>query len=89
MLPTPPRGDAVSVGYRPENVYLKRTCTSPILLACKRTFLLLRNPAFGRATREASCACGTHPEYDVKEAANSRIRGLFGFGLITGGAVIR
>ena len=43
MLPTPPRGDAVSVGYRPENVYLKRTCTSPILLACKRTLLLLRN----------------------------------------------
>ncbi len=27
MLPTPPRGDAVSFGYRPENVYLKRTCT--------------------------------------------------------------
>jgi hypothetical protein len=37
MLPTPPRGDAVSVGYRPENVYLKRTSTSPSIDTCKRT----------------------------------------------------
>jgi len=29
LLPTPPRGDAVAVGYRPESVYLKRTFTSP------------------------------------------------------------
>src|SRR5262249_11121272 len=28
LLPTPPRSDAVTVGYRPEQVYLKRTCTS-------------------------------------------------------------
>ena len=28
LLPTPPRGDAVTLGYRPENVYLERTCTS-------------------------------------------------------------
>ena len=28
LLPTPPRGDAVTFGYRPESVCLKRTCTS-------------------------------------------------------------
>ena len=28
LLPTPPRGDAVTIGYRPESVYLKRTSTS-------------------------------------------------------------
>jgi hypothetical protein len=27
LLPTPPRDDAVAVGYRPENVYLKGTST--------------------------------------------------------------
>ena len=27
LLPTPPRGDAVTFGYKPESVYLKRTCT--------------------------------------------------------------
>ena len=27
LLPTPPLGDAVAVGYRPENVYLKGTST--------------------------------------------------------------
>ena len=37
MLSTPPRGDAVSVGYRPENVYLKRTFTSQSKPTCKRT----------------------------------------------------
>lgn len=52
MLPTPPRGDAVSIGYRPENVYLKRTSTSLSLLIHKRTFLSRRDPAkTGRATR--------------------------------------
>ena len=28
LLPTPPHGDAVAVGYRPESVYLERTSTS-------------------------------------------------------------
>ena len=29
LLPTSPRSDAVTVGYRPESVCLKRTFTSP------------------------------------------------------------
>ena len=37
LLPTPPHGDAVAVGYRPESVYLKRTSTSPIKHAFRRT----------------------------------------------------
>ncbi|MEW6114819.1 MAG: hypothetical protein AB1664_21980, partial [Thermodesulfobacteriota bacterium] len=37
LLPTPPRGDAVTVGYRPEKVYLERTCTSLIKYARRRT----------------------------------------------------
>ena len=28
LLPTPPHGDAVTFGFRPESVCLKRTCTS-------------------------------------------------------------
>jgi hypothetical protein len=28
LLPTPPRGDAVTFGFRPESVCLKRICTS-------------------------------------------------------------
>ena len=31
------RTDAVTVGYRPESVYLKRTCTSLMARACRRT----------------------------------------------------
>ncbi len=37
LLSTPPRGDAVAVGYRPESVYLKRTFTSPTTRAFRRT----------------------------------------------------
>ena len=37
LLPTPPRGDAVTVGYRPEKVYLEMTCTSLIKYARRRT----------------------------------------------------
>ena len=44
MLPTPPRGDAVSVRYRPENVYLKRTRTSLFLFTHRRTLFSLRDP---------------------------------------------
>ena len=44
MLPTPPRGDAVPVSYKPENVYLKRTCTSLSMFTRQRTFLLLTQP---------------------------------------------
>src|SRR5437899_4394958 len=39
LLPTPPRGDAVTIGYRPECVYLKRTCTSLAKYAYRRTNL--------------------------------------------------
>ena len=41
MLSTPPHGDAVSVSYRPENVYLKRTSTSPSMVTRKRTNLAM------------------------------------------------
>jgi hypothetical protein len=37
LLPTPPRGDAVAVDYRPESAYLKRTLTSPTRHAFRRT----------------------------------------------------
>src|SRR6266704_6273839 len=37
LLSTPPRGDAVAVGYRPESVCLKRTFTSPTTRAFRRT----------------------------------------------------
>jgi hypothetical protein len=43
MLPTPPHGDAVSFGYRTENVSLKRTCTSLSKYTCQRTLLSLRD----------------------------------------------
>jgi len=39
MLPTPPHGDAVSFGYRTENVSLKRTSTSLSKYTCQRTLL--------------------------------------------------
>jgi hypothetical protein len=37
LLSTPPHGDAVTGGYRPEKVYLERTCTSLIKYAHRRT----------------------------------------------------
>ena len=37
QLPTPPPGDAVAVGFRPESVCLERTCTSLIKHAFRRT----------------------------------------------------
>src|SRR6266498_418959 len=37
LLPTPPLGDAVAFGFRPESVYLERTCTSLIVRALRRT----------------------------------------------------
>ena len=37
LLPTPPRGDAVAVGYRPESACLKRTSTSLTKHAFRRT----------------------------------------------------
>lgn len=60
MLSTPPHGDAVSVSYKPENVYLKRTSTSPSMFTRKRTLLSLRDPGrpstANRATRERRLA---------------------------------
>ena len=58
MLPTSPCGDAVSFGYRTENVSLKRTFTSHSIHTCQRTFLSLRDPAqSGRATRSRCLIC--------------------------------
>jgi len=45
MLPTPPRGDAVPVGYRPESAYLKRTHTSLTWHTYRRTIRGLMPPA--------------------------------------------
>jgi len=45
LLRTPPRGDALSFGYRPESAYLARTCTSPTMHARRRT-----TPAFAGVT---------------------------------------
>ncbi|MCA9417911.1 MAG: hypothetical protein KC917_16655 [Candidatus Omnitrophica bacterium] len=39
LLPTPPRGDAVTVGYRPESVCLVWTFTTLIEYACRRTWI--------------------------------------------------
>ena len=38
LLPTPPRDDAVAVGYRPESADLKRTSTSLLMCAHRRTW---------------------------------------------------
>ncbi|MCA9435695.1 MAG: hypothetical protein KC978_07915 [Candidatus Omnitrophica bacterium] len=40
LLPTPPRGDAVTVGYRPESVCLVWTFTTLIEYACRRTWIV-------------------------------------------------
>jgi hypothetical protein len=37
VFPTPPRGDAVPFGYKPENVYLKRTSTFLTGHTCRHT----------------------------------------------------
>ena len=37
LLSTPPRGDAVTFGFRPESVCLGRTCTSLIEYTLRRT----------------------------------------------------
>ena len=37
LLSTPPRGGAVTVGYRPESAYLKRTRTALTLHTLRRT----------------------------------------------------
>src|SRR5882672_1118823 len=37
LLPTPPLGDAVAFGYRPESICLKRTYTSLTSRALRRT----------------------------------------------------
>jgi hypothetical protein len=37
LLSTPPRGDAVTFGFRPESVSLGRTCTSLIEYTLRRT----------------------------------------------------
>src|SRR5665213_3455890 len=43
LLPTSPHGNAVSFGFRPENVCLKRTCTSLTIRAFRRTSRPLRD----------------------------------------------
>jgi hypothetical protein len=42
LLPTPCHQDAVTFRYRPESVFLKRTCTSLTKHTYKRTILLLK-----------------------------------------------
>jgi hypothetical protein len=55
MLSTPPRGDAVSVGYKPENVYLERTCTPLSKHTHRRTFSSLCDPGWRQPSLPASC----------------------------------
>src|SRR5439155_13692631 len=45
LLSTPPRSDAVTIGYRPENVCLKRICTSLTRHTCRRTRRASRSDA--------------------------------------------
>ena len=45
LLPTPPHGDAVAFGYRPESVCLERTFTSLIMCAFRRTAGGLSSPS--------------------------------------------
>src|SRR5687768_891568 len=49
LLPTPPHGDAVTLGFRPESVCLKRTCTS------------LNECAHGRTERRHPAGSGLKP----------------------------
>src|SRR3972149_6702021 len=45
LLSTPPRGGAVTVGYRPESAYLERTCTALTAHTLRRTGGLRRSPS--------------------------------------------
>ncbi len=52
-LRTPPHGDALMFGYRPESACLTRTCTSLTMHARRRTSApLLRRPGMWRGGRE-------------------------------------
>ena len=51
LLPTPPHGDAVAFGYRPESVCLERTLTSLIMCAFRRTARRVSDPSGSRSTR--------------------------------------
>jgi len=53
LLPTPSRDDAVTFGYRPESVCLKRTCTSLSVCARRRTSPG-RQPGVGRTKNPPS-----------------------------------
>jgi hypothetical protein len=69
LLPTSPHGNAVSFGFRPENVCLKRTCTSLTIRAFRRTsrpfrdwtylFILPRTDVLGYSQAVPANA-GTH-----------------------------
>ncbi len=54
LLPTPPHGDAVAVGFRPESACLERDFTSPVMHARGRT-------SQGRQALEERCARNTEP----------------------------
>ncbi|MCA9429628.1 MAG: hypothetical protein KC940_03875, partial [Candidatus Omnitrophica bacterium] len=43
----PPRGDAVTFGYRPESVCLVWTCTTLFEYACRRTWNVALPRSFG------------------------------------------
>ena len=74
LLPTPPLGDAVAVGYRPERAYLKRTSTSLTKCAFRRTI-----PAFAgmtpaqRSLRRILLGIPDEPKYDDDSRNESKI----------------
>ena len=72
LLPTPPHGDAVRVGYRPESVCLKGTYTPQTTRALRRTGADLQvRPRQGGAT-QAQPAAGQPP----RRATGRVARGL-------------
>src|SRR6266540_2510449 len=81
LLPTPPLGDAVAFGFRPESVYLERTCTSLIVRALRRTCpRLVRGSLTLAATNRArSCfGCPRLVRGSLTLAATNRARSCFG-----------
>jgi hypothetical protein len=58
LLPTSPHGNAVSFGFRPENVCLKRTCTSLTIRAFRRTSRPFRDSFLILSTFTQDCVLG-------------------------------
>jgi len=69
LFPTPPRGDAVTVSYKPENVYLERTFTP-------RTRHTYRHTATLASSQACPLRDGTfarHPHADVSVAPGAAL----------------